>query len=473
MQKKSRHLCCILLGLEANFRLLQANSAKENNEKQKIYTEVFQVKNAKQKKPPVITYGVVKKGLPSLTSFPELGPRHNESRLESINRCWALLKYFKWCQSTSGIWEKRFSATGITTQISINQSHVPSWMLPPKKVILPEAIKKTAAITAADALLPLQVTIVWDSDRVFDGKDMLDEALEIAEGKGIDIPDTKQIATQDPRLLSSIEQFKDSIRRQYNCQAIPMDIFILSLSYTSSSLKSQKLNLLKNDWSDTKSTFECSENKDFVVRVVFEALDDPTNPQIYESFEVPVAIDQFFTTSTGDIVPLLHGIAEVTNTAFNAGDSDGNRLSPEPEEVPVAGVPGWLDLAFASSVSGEEIGSAPKPEDGFPQPEQRDAMLKYYDGHDVTTPDGIRGWQRAALKKVTKNAQVAKVKLDKLPKDFTTAQKAAISASEDKSSLVVMADEEEGEDGKIVSTAICLNKKYFSQTNMSLGQRSC
>ena len=95
MQKKSRHLCCILLGLEANFRLLQANSAKENNEKQKIYTEVFQVKNAKQKKPPVIIYRVVKKGLPSLTSFPELKPRHNESRLKSINRCWALLKYFK------------------------------------------------------------------------------------------------------------------------------------------------------------------------------------------------------------------------------------------------------------------------------------------------------------------------------------------------------------------------------------------
>lgn len=40
---------------------------------------------------------------------------------------------------------------------------------------------------------------------------MLDKALKIAEDKGIDIPDTKQIATQDPRLLSSIKQFKDFI----------------------------------------------------------------------------------------------------------------------------------------------------------------------------------------------------------------------------------------------------------------------
>jgi len=252
-----------------------------------------------------------------------------------------------------------------------------------------------------------------------------------------------------------------------------MDIFILSLLYTSSSLKSQKLNLLKNNWSDIKSTFEYSENKDFIVRVVFETLDNPTNPQIYKSFEIPVAINQFFTTSTGDIIPLLHSIAEVTNTAFNAGDSDGNRLSPEPEKIPVADIPGWLDLAFASSVNSEEIGSAPKPEDGFPQPKQKDAMLKYYNRHNITTPDSIREWQCAALKKVTKNAQIAKVKLDKLPKDFTTAQKAAISASKDKSSLVVIADKKKRENSKIVSTAICLNKKYFSQTNMSLGQRSC
>ena len=476
VQKKSRHLCCILLDLEMDLKSLPSSS--NNTIIQRSYTVSFRNHNGHQKQPPDIDYEV-KEGSLSLVNFPELGPRHNESRLESINRCWLLLRYFKWCQSTSGVWEKRFSATALRSKISINESHVPSWMLPPKKTVLPEAIKKTAAIAAADALPPLHLTILWDKDFKFKSKDMLDEALENAEGQGIDIPDTRQIATQDPRLLSSIEQFKDSIRRQFNCQAIPMDIFILSMSFNNTALSagSQTLNLLKSDWSDTKSTFESQENSDFVLRVVFEALDDPTDPQIYESFDVPVAIDQFFATSTKDVVPLLHGITEVTNAAFNAGDLDNTNLSPppedvpRPEEVPVGGVPAWLDLVFASSIGGEDIGSAPNPKDKFPHPEHRDAMLAYYDGHDVTTPSALREWQRAALKKVTKNAQVAKAKLDKLPKDFTPAQKAAISAGEAKSSLVIMADEEEGQDGKIVR--ISLDEKYFSETNPWPDQRSC
>lgn len=76
-----------------------------------------------------------------------------------------------------------------------------------------EALNKTAAVRAANALPPLSIKIVWVKDFVFDGKDDLDEALSQAKATRVDISDTHQRIAEDPRLSRSLEGFKDSVRR--------------------------------------------------------------------------------------------------------------------------------------------------------------------------------------------------------------------------------------------------------------------
>lgn len=81
---------------------------------------------------------------------------------------------------------------------------------------------------------------------------------------------------QDPRLTSSLASFKDSIRKQYNCEQLRMEIRSLTLTYLNPNLRCvghQSVNILPEPCSETKGTFEDADNSGFALRVVFEAVD--------------------------------------------------------------------------------------------------------------------------------------------------------------------------------------------------------
>ena len=149
---------------------------------------------------------------------PTLGPYQSENRLECVNRCRNLLKYFRYCHQAKGLWASRLSDTGVTQNYFIDASHIPAWLRPPQEAPgRPATITKTSTVATADALAPIEISIVWDQAQEFDGKEELDETLVQAKAKGTQIPRTHQKPYQDPRLCPSAASFKDAIRRQFNC----------------------------------------------------------------------------------------------------------------------------------------------------------------------------------------------------------------------------------------------------------------
>jgi hypothetical protein len=204
------------------------------------------------------------------------------------------------------MWEIRLSQEVVNTPITrIDISHIPSWLIPSnsKSSQELEPIQKTKEVMLADQLPKLVIPIVWDKKADFDGKDELDEALENAQKKGMDLPDTDQTIAQDPRLSNTVASFKDSIRRQYNCKDLLINIRSLQLEFLNKSIGDghiSTMNILKKPWGETQSTFQDQANSAFCLRVMFQALDSEDD-QIYKSFEPPPAISAFFRTADGDV----------------------------------------------------------------------------------------------------------------------------------------------------------------------------
>jgi hypothetical protein len=115
--------------------------------------------------------------------------------------------------------ELRFSAEGILAGSPVDVTHIPPWLRPKPKVVSGAlTLKKTLPVVEADALAKKAFPITWKRYQTFNGKEELDEALESAEAKGIAMPNPIQVLKEDPRLMTEIGAFRDSIRRLYNCQ---------------------------------------------------------------------------------------------------------------------------------------------------------------------------------------------------------------------------------------------------------------
>jgi hypothetical protein len=237
-----------------------------------------------------------------------------------------------------------------------------------------------------------------------------------------------------------------------------INIRSLLLEYSNPALSQGKLerDILRDDWDVTQSTFANDANSDFVVHVHFEALDDPED-SVFESFEPPPAIAAFFDTSSGHVTANSERLAEVAACAFEPEEEKQKEKSQAPSE---STLPNFLDLAFGQGKSSSDIGAAPDPRNKFPRVKQHPALLKYYDNFDVTTEEGRRNWQHQMLMKLTKNAQVAAVKLDKLPKSLSKEQSSAIEEAQFTGERMA----QEKEDGTTVSLVTCLRailEKYL------------
>jgi hypothetical protein len=430
--KKSRHLACILVHFENDLKTLKSKDQDWHMEFQRLalgeYNEQTEGHEVDVLDLDFSASGTSPKPGRVAVSPPELGPYRGESRLEPINRCWLLLKYFRNCRAISGAWTQKFSTAALSQSISVDLSHVPHWMRPQEAETEElSALKKPAAVVAADALAPLDINICWDKEAEFDEKDELDDVLRLAKSKNIPIPSTDMKLQQDPRLSPSVEYFRDSIRRQFNCPNIGMDIRSLELHYKNLALSksTKERDILRSAWEETKSTFADSKNTNLTIHVQFKAAEDPDN--ILETFEPPPAIAALFDVASGDVDRNQEGIQEIFDTAFGedvveqaAEPVNNDNTDPRPE---------FLDLVFSYSSSAADIGSPPKPKK-FRGNGAHAKFLAWYDGVDVNDLEARRDWQRSVLNEATQNGQVATLKLEKLPKDLSVDAKEAIEKAQ-------------------------------------------
>ncbi|MCJ1402077.1 hypothetical protein MMC11_005296 [Xylographa trunciseda] len=219
-QMKSRHLACYLLAMKRDIGRMATFTWQNNTTVQAACAKMFIGVFPDIVLPP-LTFpntppSLVRSGSATVV-LPRLGPYAQEDALESLNRCWNILRYFRYCRQLSPeVWQSRFSLLGITTSIQINESHVPTWMQKPQEAISIE-VGKTVEVREADALPDRVFSVLWDRRTNMDENEDLAEVLVKAKKSKTRIPSDQQVLSGDPRLMNSAASLKDSVRRLYNC----------------------------------------------------------------------------------------------------------------------------------------------------------------------------------------------------------------------------------------------------------------
>lgn len=272
------------MDLEADLNSLSIRSKDENEEQQQNYLDAFSYIFSEKMglDLPMIDFLPVSTTDRFIYVYPPLlGPHNGEHRLEAINRCWHILQYLRHNMNTKGAWAARFTQKALRVSISkIDFSYAPSWMRPPNFTSKSEALSKPQEVIETEQLI---VPIRWNRDKQYRGKATLDEVLEKAVSQGKKLPELAQTAVEDPRLSKSLGHFRDSIRRQYNCKELSMNIRLLRLFYFSDGT-SQSVELTQQPWRVSQNIFIDDINSAFLLEVSFEALDDPDD-WVYETWD--------------------------------------------------------------------------------------------------------------------------------------------------------------------------------------------
>ncbi|KAF4636083.1 hypothetical protein G7Y89_g2010 [Cudoniella acicularis] len=436
---KSRHLACLLSTMKSEVESLTENSSDFNRQQQDIYAAAFAHRFMGREIPSIGYEDSHADGKVLSFSPPITGPYEQETRLEVFNRLWNLLRYVRYCFNNTQ-WEQKFSSEAMLQRCVIDISHVPQWLRPPEAppANIATLIQKSVNVQAADQLEPLDITIIWEAIR-FDGIEDLEDALVAAKEANIPQPTRKQRLLADPRLFSSIEAFRDAIRRQYNCHEIKMDIRSLELTFISEDGVKETQDVFRAPWPASKSTFESPSNKDFGLHVTFEALDDPSS-NIFESFEPPPEIAGLFDTSSGDVRVNEAGVASIVAAAFDGTSGSKDGAQPPTNEVSSIGR-SYLDIIFSQGGGINGIGAPPDPMKRFGS--NKIAFLQYYDGMDVTEPETRRQWQKKLFMELSQNAKTAILKVDKVARDLklTSAERSAIQTGEELGTQLAIAQE--------------------------------
>ncbi|KAI9782078.1 MAG: hypothetical protein M1839_005424 [Geoglossum umbratile] len=146
--------------------------------------------------------------------FPTLGPflELGESELEPHNRALMMIRYMN-KQATTKLWPKRFWSKTAFTSMLLQPDHGPHWM---SRGHQPVTSKAPLIPVIVSGLLPKVFTIKWTRKAKFPG---FDDLMAWIDDEGPVLPTDKQPAEKDPRKYNG-KQWRDSVRRQYQCREL-------------------------------------------------------------------------------------------------------------------------------------------------------------------------------------------------------------------------------------------------------------
>lgn len=299
---------------------------------------------------------------------PKLVTQHHETSLECYNRAFNLLKYFSHC-TTPTVWQRRFSTPNWNTSVQINPTSIPFWMR--SQDSFPTAPPNPAAQALAE--LPAQtIKVTWKRR----GKDEDAVALEAyIEEADLTLPNATQLVEGDPRVLD-LYQFRDSIRRQYNCGALGLQLKKITILFipTDESKELEEYNLFDCDWNIIQHKLKSTspEHTTIEVEIRLRKLDQENQEELFESKEPPPALKSLFVVVDDAILP--------KSTDDDAGD---------PEEH---------SHFFKTVHPGQKPGAyVLDPKKRFPD---HDSFLDHFDGHNVEEPQQLRTWQEKVLQSI-------------------------------------------------------------------------
>jgi hypothetical protein len=218
--------------------------------------------------------------------FPTMDFGSEEQSLEPYNRAWNLLKYFARSIQTS-IW-KRYQNDAWARSSEVDHQYYPYWMRPDENLPLAETAEALKQVPA------LPIKLQWNKGGSKADREKLEEHFDYVDKE----PKSEKIdATGDPRFHSA-GQFRDTIRQDFNCQKLQLQIRSASMiipsarATTDEEPDSRRIDLMDVDWDKVKEAVGRSfaEGEEILVRVQFNPLDTEDDEQLMESYEAPQQI---------------------------------------------------------------------------------------------------------------------------------------------------------------------------------------
>lgn len=419
----NRRLAAILSKMIEDFALMSTLDSKENKARQKAAMASYKQDFPNRSNVPLL--------VASACHGPTLGPLEGEHALESHNRCWMLTKYFKYCQQLKAeTFENRFPSDAHFKGTSVSPSMIPAWMRPKPKTANPRSTKSDAMLRA-DSLPKKSFSLRHNSRR--DDRDCqedIEENFEKALADDISpLSAAKEDFWIDPRLYESVSSLRDQIRRQLRCQQFHTNLAAVLIKFKRTDAEgtsSEQVDLLNDDWNAVKSILHDELNDEFDFEVGLNARPYELAVNIFEDFDVPPHLQAYFKPigvgSSRDVATNSEGIQANAIRVFGPAEDTAGADDIDPGERILA----YLDAGLSLGTGPNDIGEAPNPLLRFNG--NKEAMLPFYDGMDVTSPEELRKWQQSTLIQCSSLAQKSYFE-DKpaRPSSMTTAQKAAIN----------------------------------------------
>ncbi|KAK3629058.1 hypothetical protein LTR56_018294 [Elasticomyces elasticus] len=345
--------------------------------------------------------------LPDLGDSPVFSPHFNtefdESDLEAYNRAWMLLKYFSYCVNGEKPWTKRFEPESWNEDKTVSLFHIPKWMRTGSSVKVPNP-----GAEAHKNMLRIPIKLIWKKKGPFAAA--LKQYIE--DNDELDFTTVQVDSEADPRVHDQV-QFRDIVRRQYNCRDLGLQIANLNMTLPAASNDeddAEDFDLMVCDWEGLRNIF-LTIPADTVVttEVRFRVLEDGETFE-FESLDAPPQLASFFKVADGEVLP-----QDETN---DAGQEDEHE-----------------DFLKATGIRNSKPAKwEPEPTKRFSLPADREKFLRHHDGFDVTDPVGLRNWQLHTLKEIL-NSKPAPISQENKRKKIPGGKK--VEAALDKLSAAV------------------------------------
>ncbi|KAH0346279.1 hypothetical protein KCU83_g7430, partial [Aureobasidium melanogenum] len=324
-----------------------------------------------------------------------LSKAHPKLAVAVINHGQQNIQYFQH-QSHASKNIENFKESGLSKGAAVKPDSIPTWLRP--KAPGADTIPVSTVVTTADSLSKKSFSVVWFSK--FDSED-LETAL--GEHEDLDPPSSKQSLTTDPRLFKTSMGFRDQIRRQYNCVGLHMQLQKCQLEYMNEGSK-MHADFLQTDWEEAKDLLNDDKNSECVFKVGFYPLAEGDD-EVFETDEHPNT-EGFFIQEQGEngettmVVDTL-ALEERAAAFLQAGDASKETSNNVEQEALLT----FLDESMSLGKGAHDIGKPPNPLSKFAG--NKEALLKHFDGKDVTNLEELRRWQKSVLDKISTSTKAA------------------------------------------------------------------
>ena len=312
----------------------------------------------------------------SVVPKPKLGPHVElgEVPVEKFNR---VLNLFRSITHTiSGKrWEEKMLKDPFAP-VKVHPSYIPRWMLKEKAPTISPTVP---------SFPPKLIHLVHNAQQKTKYSESLDRHLEEwVEPQGLEMPAPSQLPNKDPRYFESGEQWRDTVRRQFNMETLKLEFFTMYLQYSeqpdSASIKLPVFGPMQAKlWSEIRGILLQTD-----LKVQFLYTLRPLEPE--EGFEpeydgVPISLEADFRIGAdGDIERIATRDPESENTQDTLEHIE--------------------NIAFLSG-GGTAIKRRPIPQSEY-SINDRQRMLEEHSGYDVFTEKGLRDWQRFVIETIAR-----------------------------------------------------------------------